>query len=68
MTTNLVVSRKNHHNHEKLQKSTCRDPPLGQRFLATGRGKDPLQDEDHSGSRPHSFPGYFLVHSGWAPE
>ena len=46
----------------------CRGPPLGQRFVATGRGRDPLQDEDHSGSRPHLFPGYFLMRSGWAPE
>ena len=28
----------------------------------------PVQDEDHSGSPPHSFPGLFYVNSGMFPE
>ena len=42
----------------------CRGLLLGQCFLSSGRGRDLLQDEDHSGSRPHSFPGYYLMRSG----
>ena len=46
----------------------CRDRLLGQSFVPSDRRRDPLQDEDHSGSRPHSFPGYYLMRSGRAPE
>ena len=53
---------------QSQKKHKCRDLLLSQRFVSTGRGRDPLQDEDHSGSRPHSFPGYYLMRSGWAPE
>ena len=42
----------------------CRGLLLGQCFMSSGRGRDLLQDEDHSGSRPHSFPGYYLMRSG----
>ena len=48
--------------------SPCRGHLLGQSFGSTDRGRDPLQDEDSSGSRPHSFPGYYLMRSGRAPE
>ena len=41
---------------------------LGQSFVSSDRGKGPPQDEDHSGSRPHSFPGLYLMRSGRAPE
>ena len=37
------------------------------RYLA-GCGRGPLQDEDHSGSRPHSFPGLFSMGSERPPE
>ena len=30
--------------------------------------KNPHQDEDHSGSRPHSFHGLYVVPSGTSPE
>ena len=46
----------------------CRGPLLGQSFVSSGRGRGPLQVEDHSGSRPHSFPGLFLMRSRRAPE
>ena len=36
--------------------------------MLSGRGREPLQDEDHSGNRPHSFPGYYVMCSGWAKE
>ena len=41
---------------------------LGQIFVSPDRGGGPLQDDDHSRSRPHSFPGLDLMRSGWAPE
>ena len=47
-----------------FQKFTCRVHPLGRCFLSSGHGRGLLQDEDHSGSRPHSFPGYYLMRSG----
>ena len=46
----------------------CHSPFLCQGFVPSDRGRDLLQDEDHSGSRPHSFPGLYLMRSGWAPE
>ena len=46
----------------------CRGLLLGQSFASTDRGRGPLQDEDHSGSRPHSFPAYYVVRSGRATE
>ena len=36
--------------------------------MSSDRGRGPLQDEDHSGSRPRSFPGLYLMRSGRAPE
>ena len=46
----------------------CHSPFLCQSFVPSDRGRDLLQDEDHSGSRPHLFPGLYLMRSGWAPE
>ena len=46
----------------------CRGHLLGQNFVSSDRERGPLQDEDHSGSRPHSFPGLYLMRSGRAPE
>ena len=39
--------------------SPCHGLPLGQSFVSYDRGGGPLQDEDHYGSRPHSFPGLY---------
>ena len=41
---------------------------LGQSFVSSDHGRGPLQDEDHSGSHPHSFPGLYLLRSGRVPE
>ena len=46
----------------------CRGHLLGQSFESPDHGRGPLQDENHSGSRPHSLPGLYLMHSGRAPE
>ena len=46
----------------------CHSPFLCQSFVPSDRGRDLLQDEDHSGSRPHSFPGLYLMRPKWAPE
>ena len=46
----------------------CRGHLLGQSFASSGCGRCLLQDEDHSGSRPHSFPGLYSMHSGTSPE
>ena len=46
----------------------CHGGLLGQSFVSSGRGRGPLQDEDHSGSRLRSFPGLCLMRSGIAPE
>ena len=46
----------------------CRGVLLGQSFVSSGRGRGLLQDEDHSGSRPRSFPGLRLMRAGMAPE
>ena len=43
---------------QSLIKTLSRGHLLGQSFVPSDHGRDPLQDEDHSGSRPHSFPGY----------
>ena len=50
------------------QKNYCHSPFLCQCFVPSDRERDLLQDEDHSGSRPHSFPGLYLMRSGWTPE
>ena len=47
---------------------SCSGRLLGQSFVSSDRGRGPLQDEDHPGSRPHSFPGLYLMRSGRAPE
>ena len=46
----------------------CRDHLLGQSFAPSGCGRCPLQDEDYSGSRPHSFPGLYRMCFGTSPE
>ena len=56
------------HAAEKISEQSCRGHLLGQNFVSSDRGRGPLQDEDHSGSRPHSFPGLYLMRSGCAPE
>ena len=33
--------------------------PFGQNFASSGCRRCLLQDEDHSGSRPHSFPDFY---------
>ena len=48
--------------------SCCRGPLLGQSFDLSGCGRGPLQDEDHSESRPHSFPGLYSMGSERPPE
>ena len=52
----------------KLKNGMCHSPFLYQSFVPSDRGRDLLQDEDHSASRPHSFPRLYLMRSGWAPE
>ena len=44
-------------------KHYCRGGLLGQSFVSSGHGRGPLQDEDHSGSRPRSFLGLCLEFS-----
>ena len=51
-----------------ILRAPCRGNLLGQSFVSSDRGRGPLQDEDHSGSHPHSFPGLYLMRSGRAPE
>ena len=46
----------------------CHGLLLGQSFALSGCGRGPLQDEDHSWSRPHSFPDLYSMRSGRAPE
>ena len=47
---------------------SCHDSLLGLSFVYSGRGRCLLQDEDHSGSRHHSFPGFPRLCSGMFPE
>ena len=47
---------------------SCRGHFLGQSSASPGFGRCLLQDEDHSGSRPHSFPGLPSIRSGTSPE
>ena len=37
----------------------CHGDLFGQSFASSGCRRCLLQDEDHSGSRPHSFPGLY---------
>ena len=53
--------------HKKIW-HRCHGVLLGQSFVSSGRGRGPFQDEDHSGSRPRSFPGLNLMRAGMAPE
>ena len=41
------------------RRTMCRGLLLDQRFVSSGCGRCPLQDEDHSGNRPYSFPGLY---------
>ena len=45
-----------------------RGQPLGQSCAQSGSERCPPQNEDHSGSRPHSFPGLYPMRSGMSPE
>ena len=46
----------------------CRGHLLGSSFLSSGSARGPLQDEDHHGSHPHSFPPLCHMRSGTSPE
>ena len=46
----------------------CRGHLPGQSFLSSGYGRSPLQDEDHSGNCPRSFPSLYSMRSGRPPE
>ena len=46
----------------------CRGQLLGQSFVSSGSARGLLQDEDHSGSHPHSFPGLCHMRCGTSPE
>ena len=46
----------------------CRRRRLDQTFALSGCERSFLQDDDHSGSRPHSFPGLLHMHSGKSRE
>ena len=47
---------------------SCHGHHLGQVFVSSGSGRRLLQDEDHSGSRHHSFPGLCHMRSETSPE
>ena len=51
-----------------LQYCSCGGHLLGRSFVSSGSGRRLLQREDHSGSRPQSFPGYCHMRSGTPPE
>ena len=42
-----------------LKLRECSGRLLGQSFVSSGCWRGPLQDEGHSGSHPHSFPGLY---------
>ena len=44
--------------------SPCRGSLPGENFLISGSRRDLLQDENHSGYRPHFFPGLSHMRSG----
>ena len=46
----------------------CHKCNVGQSSVYSDSESHPLQDEDHSASRPHSFPGLYAVCSGTSPE
>ena len=46
----------------------CRVALPRQSFVSFGSGKFLLQDEDHSGNRPHLFPGLCRMRSGTSPK
>ena len=48
--------------------SICQGDIFGQNFPSSGCRRRLLQDDDHSGSRPHSFPGLYKMRSGTSPE
>ena len=58
-----------HENGDKIYRwkdgRNCgRGLPLGQSFASSGSARCSLHDEDHSGTRLHSFPGLCHVRSG----
>ena len=60
----------NFHFDYQLQTSrcNCHGNLQGQSFVSSGFGRRLLQDEDHSESLPHSFPGLYHMRSGSSPE
>ena len=52
----------------QVSSGRCHGRLLGQSFALSGCGRGPLQDEDHSESRPHSFPGLYSMGSERPPE
>ena len=52
----------------RLWNCRCRGLFLSLSFALSGCGKGPLQDEDHFGSRLHSFPGLYSIGSERPPE
>ena len=50
-----------------LHKVCCRVALPGQSFVSYDSGRSLLQDEDHSGSRPHSFRGLCSMRSRTSP-
>ena len=55
-------------NQTSIVLPNCHGLVLGQSFVSFGCGRRPLQDEDHSVSRPLSFPGLYTMRSGRPPE
>ena len=69
--TNIVVydlETKNKKRAVPYCSFICHGHLMGRSFVSSDRGRGPLQDEDPSRSRPQSFPGLYLMHSGRAPE
>ena len=53
---------------EGFLKEHCRMSHLDLIPVRIGSGRHPLQDEDHSGSSPISFPGFLCLNSGMSPK
>ena len=47
------------HIEKNSSERCCHGDLFGQSFASSGCRRRLLQDEDHSGSRPHSFPGLY---------
>ena len=50
-----------------FERKNCRVALPGQSFVSSDSERCLLQDEDHSGRRPHSFPGLCRMRSGTSP-